>query len=309
MITFPNGRQTEFLCAAGTLGADGNDKGHGIMKLYKKPLRWLGILNPQPFGFISKTYTFKPTRGNMRWYAPWRCVRYLGNGNWVNSVGLTNDGIASFYARDFYTARDKCGFGIIIPSLKMEGSQTTEIVQNLNNFAITAIEVNISCPNVKHDGEYWEQFNENVRCIHEYARVSKHPIIVKLGWRPDEVYEYVKKLDNVVFAFDLINTVPYTVVYPGKKSPLDKYGLEGGVSGPDIAEFANKALVAGSSAADNAKLISGGGINGKLSELIRRYKKRASAFTLGVDFNRPWVLARLLNEWQEWLRSADHQPA
>lgn len=87
MIKLSNGRKLEFLVSSGALGYDG--KGWP----WEWPLRWAGLLRPEEFTAVTKTLTLEPRKGNLRWYKPWDVLRPLGNGNWVNAIGLTNPGL------------------------------------------------------------------------------------------------------------------------------------------------------------------------------------------------------------------------
>jgi len=86
MITLSNGHKFEYMVASGALGFDGKGYPH------EWPLRWMGLINPSLFTVVAKTVTYKPRKGNLRWYCPWKCIRLMPGGV-VNAVGLTNKGI------------------------------------------------------------------------------------------------------------------------------------------------------------------------------------------------------------------------
>src|SRR3990167_3064599 len=86
MIRFSNGHTFEYIVASGALSFDG--KGWS----WEQPWRWIGLLDPTLFTSVTKTLTLQSTKGNLRWYNPFRCLR-LVRGGVVNAVGLSNPGI------------------------------------------------------------------------------------------------------------------------------------------------------------------------------------------------------------------------
>ena len=89
---------------------------------------------------------------------------------------------------------------------------------------IVGIEVNLSCPNVSHLGYHYDP----VAVVEAVRSNTDHLVIAKVGYDNMEVCE---RLDSMVDAFDAINAVLWSIVFPNEPSPLAKYGLEGAVSG------------------------------------------------------------------------------
>jgi dihydroorotate dehydrogenase (NAD+) catalytic subunit len=294
MLQFPNGKTATFLCAAGALGLDGRDTGNGIIKPWKLAFRLLGKHRPGEWGLITKTLTYAPRQGRLRWWCPWRCVRSLGSGNWCNSVGLTNPGFRTWIKYHYTSAVNTCG--IVIPSIIFDHeAEAHEMIHAFNNLErITAIEVNVSCPNVNHDSLTFTQMCQLIQTLTGW---SHYPLIAKLGPDIDQLTEAINTLDGHVFAFDLINTVPFSTLWPDRQSPLAKYGLEGGVSGPAIQEYACAALVKAAELTKHSDLISGGGIN-SYEEICLRFRLGASAVALGVAFLRPWLPLKLKRTYE-----------
>ena len=86
MITLSNGHEIKYMVASGALGFDGKSYPH------EWPLRWIGLIDPSLFTVVAKTVTYKPRKGNLRWYKPWGCIRLLPGGV-VNAVELTIKGL------------------------------------------------------------------------------------------------------------------------------------------------------------------------------------------------------------------------
>ena len=299
MIRFPNGKSVTFLCAAGALGLDGHDAGNGIVRPWKWLFKLLGQHRPHAWGLITKTLTYTPRKGRLRWWCPWRCVRPLGAGNWCNSVGLTNPGYRAWIER--YYARAVTSCDVVIPSLSFDqdagpfagshgivSAQAQAMLDDFNKLdGLSALEINLSCPNSGHVDFEWMCW-----LLRQLGPLSRYPFIVKLGPDLSQLVKAISILDSSILAFDVINTVPFTTVYPHQRSPLAGYGLEGGVSGPAIRQRARIALATTAWAVRTAKVISGGGIT-TVAEIDKRFRLGASAVTIGTAFLRPWLPLQL----------------
>ena len=70
MITLPNGHVIDFVAASGALAYDG----YGWP--WERPLLWSGLLDPREFTVVTKTLTAAPRLGVLRWWCPWRRLRF-----------------------------------------------------------------------------------------------------------------------------------------------------------------------------------------------------------------------------------------
>lgn len=262
-----NNHQSLFFSASGAMAYR-----HGWP--WDHPFRWLGYYDVNKFTVITKTLTEEPRKGNLKLWKWWRCIHFLGYGNVVNSVGLTNPGIMSWVRNQY----EKLGKQKVVVSVMVEDEKQARRMANwLNNLDnIVGVQLNVSCPNVGHK-EY-----DTCEVVRQFVHICIHPVILKLGYQDDYV-NICKELEGVASAFELINAVPWAMVFPDKPSPLAKYGLVGGVSGPVIAPFAREALSKVRAAGVKAQIISGGGIDSK-EEVQKRHDLGADGFALGVHF-------------------------
>ena len=273
MIVFENGEEIDFLAASGALGLDGSGW------WWENPLRWLRILRPEEFTIITKTLTYRPYKGNLNMWKPWQICRFVPGGS-VNSVGLTNPGI--FWWMEFCypeMVRKNLKFiPSVWPNSPKEAKEMAKLLDKLPG--ITAIELNISCPNM-------EAKSEHSKIIGHLRDNTSHPIIMKLGWS-HPIEEICEKWGGDIQAFDVINAVPWHVVYSKKPSPLAKYNLIGGVSGSPIKAYSRVALKRAMNSTDTP-IISGGGID-SYDEACHRFNEGADAVSIGVLFLRsPWL--------------------
>lgn len=218
MIVFSNGHRFEYMAASGALGFDG--KGWP----WEQPWRWIRLLKPGLFTSVIKTLTLKPTQGNPKW----QCVRLIPGGV-VNAVGLTNPGI-DWWCKEIGPSVDSKKIPLIA-SIFGEPKELAEMARMLNYFDLVGLEINASCPNTRKD------FLVNTEKIIESCEVvrliSRFPVILKLSVVHD-IKNIVDRVEGIE-AFS-INSVPWQVIFPEKRSPLAHLG-GGGVSGKIAQPF------------------------------------------------------------------------
>ncbi len=282
MIRLPNGDSIEFLTGSGALGFDGRGW------WWEYPLRWLGLLNPHDFAVVVKTLTLHPRKGNLRWYAPWRCVRLIPGGT-VNAVGLTNPGV-EWWLRTCYPRMQRMGLQTIVSVYVESVDEACQFARLLAPLRIAAIELNASCPNVPHDAAI-----AHVVQIAQALQAAGHPLIVKVGY--DQPYvELAQALEGMADAIHAINAVPWHLVFPERASPLAHLG-GGAVSGMPIRPFVREA-VGRLRRATRLPIIAGGGIY-TLRDLEELWTLGARAFSIGTLFLRaPWRPNQLVRQWR-----------
>lgn len=275
------GHKVMFVASSGALGFDGDDGGHGLVKLWKKPARWLGRLNPKNYLTITKTVTQHPLVGNLKWWCPWRCVRRWGDEGFINAVGLTNPGIDEWF-RLYYPRTVKKGYKIALSIAPKDVGESVRMAAMTRPANLVALHINPICPNVDHTDQTVDHY---LNIIQAASYSTPKPIIVKLGWR-DPYMEIIGKASQYVEAWDLINATPIGQ-HPGLHesfSPLQKYGLTGAISGPQIAFAACEVLrEVKEEYGASVKVISGGGIY-TYEEMKKRVRFGADALSIGTLF-------------------------
>jgi len=241
MITLSDGHSFEYMTASGALGFDG--KGYG----WERPLGWFGLMKPRLFTVVLRTVTLEPRlypKSNLSWirpwtwlpWSPWSCVKFLRGGGAINKIGLYNPGFDWWY-REIGPWIDPRK-GPIVASIQGTEPELVEMTKHLNRFDLVAIEVNVSCPNTGHASEAVEMIVKCVKemivkCVKEVKAQSRHPIILKLAVG-QECLAIAAPLVGVAEAIS-INSVPWEIACPGKKSPLWRLEKKtkggGGVSG------------------------------------------------------------------------------
>ena len=223
MITLSNGFSFQYLTAC-ALGYDGLGFPH------EKLLGRFGLFDPKLFANEMKTITLPPRKGNWVWWHPWTCIRPMIGGS-VNAVGLTNPG--------YYWWTENVGPKIdsskvaVIGSIYGEVEEIEEMADGMNSFDLVAVTLNGSCPNTQSD--ILRNSKKLIKQMEAVKRATRHPFGVKLGVTHDfeTIVPEAKRLGVEYFE---INSVPWNIVFPGKKSPLAKLG-GGGVSGKIAQPF------------------------------------------------------------------------
>jgi len=223
MIVLSNGHAFEYMAASGALAFDGRGWA------WEWPLRWLGFLDPSLFTVVAKTLTIEPRQGNLRWFNPFRCIRFLPNGT-VNAVGLSNYGIDR-WCREVGPRIRRSEIAMIC-SIHGNADELAAMAKRLNDFDLVGLEINASCPNVS-DIQRTDSSAIVAEC-QAVREVSRLPIVLKLSVVHD-VETIASAVSGLVEAFS-INSVPWSTVFPGRPSPLARLG-GGGISGQAAQPF------------------------------------------------------------------------
>ncbi len=219
MITLSNGHEFEYMVASGALAFDG--KGWP----WEWPLRWIKLIDLSLFTIVIKTLTRYPRKGNLRWYNPLGCVRPMRGGT-VNSVGLTNKGI-DWWCREIGPKVSRRNISLVGSIFSNEVKELTDMAEMLNSFDLVALEINASCPNTGED--LLVNTGKIIESCLAVKKVSRFPLILKVSVVHDVRVIFAGFNKDIIEAIS-INSVPWNIIFPEKKSPLAHLG-GGGVSG------------------------------------------------------------------------------
>ncbi|HHW47435.1 MAG TPA: dihydroorotate dehydrogenase [Clostridiaceae bacterium] len=156
----------------------------------------------------------------------------------LNSVGLQNPGVKEFIEKEipFLRKFDTAVIANIAGNTIEEYCEMAEILSSAN---IDAIELNVSCPNVKAG---CVAFGNTVSGISEITRkvraFCKKPLIVKLTPNVTDIKEIAKAAeDSGADAISLINTILGMAIDIHKRRPVLANNM-GGLSGPAVKPVA-----------------------------------------------------------------------
>lgn len=218
MIKLSNQHSFEYMAASGALSYDGRGWP------WEWPFRWMGFIDPKLFTIVTKTLTYDPRQGNLRWTHPWDCVKLLRNGA-VNAVGLTNPGYR-WWLEKIAPKISKQNYSLIVSVTEDDPQKLLKMIRAFENIPIQGIELNASCPNTQ------QELHHNIEAVVESVRLiknhSRHPILLKLSVNQDYL-SIAKQTEGIAEALS-INSVPWRIAFPNQESPLANLG-GGGVSG------------------------------------------------------------------------------
>jgi dihydroorotate dehydrogenase (NAD+) catalytic subunit len=222
----------------------------------------------------------------------------------LNSIGLQGPGIDAFIAKDIpYLVEQKARIIVSIAGETVEEYST--LARKLRSVpGISAIEVNISCPNVENRGLVFACDPEASRRVIDGVRRiigGELPIIAKLS--PD-VTDLVSIARGVVDAgadgLALINTVLGMVINVDTMRP-HLGGKTGGLSGPAIRPIAVRAVYQVHAALPKVPILGMGGVStGK--DALEMILAGASGVSIGTaSFGNPTAIMKIQSELKQLL--------
>lgn len=222
----------------------------------------------------------------------------------LNSIGLQGPGIDAFLAKDVpFLIDQKARIIVSIAGETVEEYST--LARKLRSVSgISAIEVNISCPNVESRGQVFATDLETSKRVIDGVRRTiggELPIIAKLS--PD-VTDLVAIARGVVDAgadgLALINTVLGMVINVDTMRP-HLGGITGGLSGPAIRPIAVRAIYQVHAALPNTPILGMGGVSsGK--DALEMILAGASGISIGTaSFGNPTAIMSIQSELKQLL--------
>lgn len=181
---------------------------------------------------ISKGITPLPRAGN-------EGVRIAETpGGMLNCIGLENPGVDVFL-RDILPQARRLKTRFIVNMSAGSTEDYGELAARLDVAGIDAVEVNISCPNVKEGGIVFGTDPKAAAAVTESVRKhTKKPVIVKLSPNVTDITVMAKAVEAAgADAVSLINTLTGMAVDIDARRPL-LGNITGGLSGPAVKPVA-----------------------------------------------------------------------
>lgn len=184
-------------------------------------------------GIISKTVTMEPRRGN----PPPRLIETPAG--LLNAIGLENPGIDIFLKEKLpFLCQFKTTLIVNIGGEKEE--DYLNLAERLNEKErIDALEINISCPNVKEKGLiFGTDAGRTFSLVRKLREVTNIPLIVKLTPNVTDISEIAQAAEEAgAEAVSLINTILGMSIDVETRRPK-LANITGGLSGPAIRPIA-----------------------------------------------------------------------
>lgn len=246
-------------------------------------------------GIIVKGTTLNPREGND--YP--RMVETASG--MLNCVGLQNKGVDYFCTQIYPEIKDiKTNMIVNVSGSFLEDyAECAARINELEN--IPAIELNISCPNVKQGGMAFGVTTEGAAAVVKAVRdVYKKTLIVKLSPNVTSIAEIAKAVEGAgADSVSLINTLMGMVIDIEKRKPMLSIAT-GGMSGPAVKPVAVRCVWQVAKAV-NIPVIGLGGIM-NAHDAIEFLLAGASAIEIGTaNFVDPAVTVKVANGISDWL--------
>ena len=181
---------------------------------------------------VPKTVTFHAQVGN----PPVRI--YETASGMINAIGIENPGIDGFIA-DKLPSLKSIGVPLIVSILGHNEEQFVGIIEKLNaQSGIAAIELNLSCPNLKHKTLVAQDPDATKHLVSKVKALSKFPVIAKLSPNVTDIAQIAMAAqEGGADGLSLVNT--FTAMAIDIKTRKSRIGnFTGGLSGPAIRPIA-----------------------------------------------------------------------
>ncbi|WP_271328624.1 dihydroorotate dehydrogenase [Lactococcus muris] len=223
------------------------------------------------------------------------------NAGMLNAIGLQNPGLDVVLSDKLPWLYENFPELPIIANVA--GSEQYDYVAVCNKIGaapnVKAIELNISCPNVKHGGQ---AFGTDPKVAHDLVKACKEvadvPLYVKLSPNVTDIVEIAQAVETAgADGITMINTLMGMRYDLQTRKPI-LANITGGLSGPAIKPVALK-LVHQVAQAVDLPIIGMGGVM-TAQDVLEFYLAGASAVAVGTaNFSDPYVCPKIINELPE----------
>lgn len=246
-------------------------------------------------GIIVKGTTLHPRQGN-----DYPRMAETASGM-LNSVGLQNKGV-DYFCEHIYPEIKDIDTNMIVNVSGSSPEDYAECAARIDALdKIPAIELNISCPNVKDGGMAFGVTCEGAASVVRAVRKSYHKtLIVKLSPNVTDITEIARAVEaEGADSVSLINTLMGMAIDIEKRKPMLSINT-GGLSGPAVKPVALR-MVWQVAKAVGIPVVGLGGIC-NANDAIEFMLAGASAIEIGTaNFLDPQVTVKVKNGINEWL--------
>jgi len=191
-----------------------------------------GFSNREAGAIVLKGTTQNPRLGN----PPHRIFETASG--MLNAIGLQNPGV-DHVVRHILPELDFSETRFIANVSGSTIEEYVEVTRRFDQSPIDAIEINISCPNVKEGGVAFGNYPDmSAQVVQACRRVTTKPIITKLSPNQTDIRENARRcIEAGSDALSVINTVMGMAIDVNSRRPVIG-NIQGGLSGPAIKPIA-----------------------------------------------------------------------
>jgi dihydroorotate dehydrogenase (NAD+) catalytic subunit len=245
-------------------------------------------------GICSKGLTLTPRSGN-KGIRLWETPMGL-----MNSIGLENPGVDKFIIEEL--PRMKTYNNIIFANLGGHCEEDyLEGIYKLNDTNVDAVELNISCPNVKSGGmAFGVKSSVAYDIVSRVRKICKKPLMVKLSPNAENIPEMAVACESAgAEAISLINTIQAMAIdIKNRKAVFEN--VYAGLSGPCVKPIALR-MVHEAAKMVNIPICGLGGIMSAI-DAIEFIMAGATLVQIGTaNFIKPDIAVDILNDLEEFM--------
>lgn len=222
-------------------------------------------------------------------------------GGMVNAIGLQGPGVDGFVADDMPFLRT-LGIPVIVNIWGTSVDEYAEVARRLDGVpGVSAIEVNVSCPNVKAGGAAFGTDPATMASVVSAVRkATRLPILPKLAPNVPSIVPFARAaVDAGADALSMINTIPAMVIDIERRRPV-LANKTGGLSGAAIHPVAVKHVYDAAGAVDVPILAMGGIMEPE--DAIEFLVAGATAVSVGTaNFIDPTTALRVVEGIRDYL--------
>jgi len=265
--------------------------GYGVEYADYFPLEKLGAI-------VVKGITVRPVHGN-----PTPRVAEVTSGM-LNAIGLQGPGVDKFLHDGSYMPfLRKTGARVIVNIWGKSIDEYVETARKLDEDreGIAALEVNISCPNVKEGGiSFGTDYHMAAAVVCAVRAVTSLPLITKLSPNVSRIADFARAVrDAGSDIVSLINTIPAMAIDIETRRPK-LANITGGLSGPAIKPVAVKMIYETARAVDIPVIGMGGIVTGE--DAVEMMLAGASAVAVGTAiFSDPYAPIKIIEGIENYL--------
>ncbi len=249
-------------------------------------------------GVVTKSVTLRPTRGN-----PPPRVTETPSGM-LNAIGLQNEGLEAF-ARELLPPLREAATRVIVNAAGRTTEDYVALARGLDDTGIDAVELNISCPNVKEGGIAFGTCPETAAALTAAVRAATSlPLWVKLSPNVTDITTVAQAVaDAGADALTVANTFIGMAIDIERRRPV-LANVTGGLSGPAIHPLSLR-LAWQVARATDLPVVGVGGVR-SVREVVAFLLAGASAVEVGtMNFVEPDLAGRLVRELGAWCAEHD----
>ena len=221
----------------------------------------------------------------------------------LNAIGLQNPGVEKFIKYPEYLPFLKKSNAVTIVNIWGKTiDEYRQVAERLNGVdGINALEINISCPNIKEGGiAFGTDLKLAGEVVSEVRKATNLPLITKLSPNVTQITDFAKAVvDAGSDMVSLINTLTGMAIDVDTRKPV-LANVIGGVSGPAIKPVALKLVYDVANSVDVPVIGMGGICTGE--DAIEFLLAGASAVAVGTAiFMDPFAPIKVISEINDYL--------